>query len=281
MSEENYQNQTCRNPMSDSERILFWLFPERTGLSDLYHNGYHFSGVFLLARDPIEIHPSAEVRPGKKLYKVEERNDPFRCGGIEPSPVSYVLFRPEEIHGASGIRSVLKPLPEGNCHIPNHILRLCPQNDSIPDLHLKGLSTIQARRIDLNRLSGKKPANCQRFKCSLPEPFLLSINGNTILGGEVIKRSEGGYEICIRKEPSRNPGCEKFVENLSAFLHRDTQFGCNLCVVRSLTGLYHLTHYDMECSLNLARFTHGFTPLESPAARPVRNFSLLTNRSFW
>jgi hypothetical protein len=37
-----------------------------------------------------------------------------------------VLFRPEEVHGASGIRSVLEPLPERNCHITHHILRVCP-----------------------------------------------------------------------------------------------------------------------------------------------------------
>ena len=112
--------------MSDSEKKLFWLFPEGAGLSDLCHGGYHFSGVFLSARDPIEIHSSAEVRPGKKLYEVEERNDPVHCRGIEPGPVSYVLFRPEEVHGASGIRSVLEPLPERNCHITHHILRVCP-----------------------------------------------------------------------------------------------------------------------------------------------------------
>jgi hypothetical protein len=260
-------------PMSTPEETLFGFFPERTGLSDLYQGRYHLSGVFLSPRNPIEIHSSAVVRSRKKLYKVKERNDPFRCGGIEPGPVSYVLFRPEEVHGASGIRSVLEPLPVGHCHIANHILRVCPQNDSITDLHLKGFSTIQARRIDLNRLSGKKPANCQRFKCSLSEPFLLSVYSNTILGGEVIKRSEGDYEIRIGIEPSRNPGSEKFVEDLSAFLHRNTQFGCYLCVVRGLTCLYHLTHYDVECSLNFARLTHGFTSLESSAARPVRNFS--------
>lgn len=112
--------------MSDSEKTLFWPFPEGAGLSDLCHGGYHFSNVFLSARDPIEIHSSAEVWPGKKLYEVEERNDPVHCRGIEPGPVSYVLFRPEEVHGASGIRSVLEPLPERNCHITNHILRVCP-----------------------------------------------------------------------------------------------------------------------------------------------------------
>jgi hypothetical protein len=112
--------------MNALEGTLFWFFPERTGLSDFYQGSYHLSGVFLSPRNPIEIHSSAVVRPGKKLYEVEERNDPFRCSGIEPGPASYVLFRPEEVHGASGIRKVLEPLPVGNCHIANHILRVCP-----------------------------------------------------------------------------------------------------------------------------------------------------------
>jgi hypothetical protein len=69
-----------------------------------------------------------------------------------------VLFRPEEVHGTSGTGKVLEPLPEGDRHIPDHILGFYPQHDSIPDLHLNGLSTIEARGIDSNRLAGKKPA---------------------------------------------------------------------------------------------------------------------------
>jgi len=70
-----------------------------------------------------------------------------------------VLFRPEEVHGASGTGSVLEPLPEGYSYVPDYILGFYPQNDSIPNLHLYGFSTIEARGIDANRFAGKKPAD--------------------------------------------------------------------------------------------------------------------------
>jgi len=70
-----------------------------------------------------------------------------------------MLFRPEEVHGASGIRDVLEPLPVRYSYVTHHLLGLCPQNDSIPNLHLDGLSTIKTRQIDLNRPSRKKPAD--------------------------------------------------------------------------------------------------------------------------
>jgi hypothetical protein len=133
-----------------------------------------------------------------------------------------VLLRPEEVHGASRIGDILEPLPEGHSDIPDHILGLGFQNHSIADLYPDGFSTIEARRIDLNRLSRKKPADRQRFKSSLAEPFLLAIDRNAILGGEVVEGSEGGDEIRIRKEPPGDPGTEKFIEGLSALLHRDT-----------------------------------------------------------
>jgi len=170
-----------------------------------------------------------------------------------------MFFRPEEVHGTSAIRGVLQPLPERYSHVPNHIPWFRPQNDPIPDFHLDGFSAIEARRIDLNRLPRKKPADRQRFKSSLAEPFLLAIDADAILGREVVERSEGGDEIRIWKEPSRNPGSEKFVETLSPLLHRNTQFGCDLGVMGRLTGLYHSTHDNMECSVEIAWFTHGLT----------------------
>jgi len=70
-----------------------------------------------------------------------------------------VLFRPEEVHGASGTGSVLEPLPEGHSHVSNYIPGFYPQNDPIADLHLNGLSAIEARGIDSNRFARKKPAD--------------------------------------------------------------------------------------------------------------------------
>jgi len=170
-----------------------------------------------------------------------------------------VLFRPEEVHSTSGIRRFLEPLPEGNGHVPNHVPGFCPQDDPIPDLHLDGSSTIQAREIDLNRLSKEKPADRQRFKSSLTKPLLMTIDCNAILGGEVIKRSEGSNQIRIGEKPSGDPGSEKLVEGLSPLLHRDTQFSCDLRVMGCLTGLYHSSHDNMECPIKVDRFIHRLT----------------------
>jgi hypothetical protein len=169
-----------------------------------------------------------------------------------------MLLRPEEVHGASRIGNILEPLPEGHSDIPDHILGFGLQNHSIADLHPDGFSTIEARRIDLNRLSRKKPADRQRFESSLAEPFLLAIDRNTILGGEIVEGSKRGDEIRVGEEPPRDPGSEKLMEGLSALLHRDIQFRCNLRIMGRLTGLYHLTHNDMECFFEFAWFTHGF-----------------------
>jgi hypothetical protein len=93
-----------------------------------------------------------------------------------------VFFRPEEVHGTSGTGKVLEPFPEGDSHIPDYVLGICAQNDSIADLHLDGFSAIEARGIDSNRFPGKEPADRQRFKSSLAKPFLLTIDSNTVLG---------------------------------------------------------------------------------------------------
>jgi hypothetical protein len=170
-----------------------------------------------------------------------------------------VLLRPEEVHGASGIGNILEPLPEGHSYVPDDVPGFGPQNHSIPDLHPDGFSTIETRRIDLNCLSRKKPADRQRFKSSLAEPFLLAIDGHTILGGEVVEGSKRGDEIRIGEEPSGDPSSEKLMEGLSPVLYRNTQFHRDLRIMGCLSGLYHSTHDDMECLFELTWFTHEFT----------------------
>jgi hypothetical protein len=153
----------------------------------------------------------------------------------------------------------LEPFPERYSHVANDILGLHFQEDPISDFNLNGLSAIQARGIDANRFAGKKPADRQRFKTSLAEPFLLTIDGNSVLGREIIKRSKGSNEIRIGEKPSRDPGSKKLVQGFSPLLHRDAQFGCDLCVMGCLAGLSHSTHNEMECLFNLTRFTHRLT----------------------
>ena len=53
----------------------------------------------------------------------------------------------------------------------------------ISNLYANGESTVEARAIDTNRLTWKQPADRQRFKASLTEPFLLTVNGNPVMSG--------------------------------------------------------------------------------------------------
>jgi hypothetical protein len=69
-------------------------------------------------------------------------------------------------------------------------LGLCCQNLPIPYLDAGGFSAVQTRGIDSDGFSRKQPADRQRFKRSLPEPLLLTINGEAEL---ILKTIEGGH----------------------------------------------------------------------------------------
>jgi hypothetical protein len=71
-----------------------------------------------------------------------------------------MLFRPEEVHRASGIRSVFKPLPKGHRHISHQALGLGSENLPIADLDLDRMSTIETGSIDLDGFSWEEPADC-------------------------------------------------------------------------------------------------------------------------
>ena len=115
-----------------------------------------------------------------------------------------VFFRPEEVHGTSGIAQVFVPSPEWNSYIPHDTVRISIQNDAVFHFQSNRLPTIQTGRIDSNRLTRKEPADRQRFECSLAEPLLLAVNGDTVLSGQVIERRKGCDQIRIRIEPAWN-----------------------------------------------------------------------------
>jgi len=110
-----------------------------------------------------------------------------------------MLFRPEEVHGASGIGSIFGPFPEWHSHIPHQTLRISPQDLPVADLHLDGLAAVKTGCIDLDYFAREEPADRQRFEPSLAEPFLLPFDGDAVLGGKVVKWGEGGDIVRIRK----------------------------------------------------------------------------------
>ncbi len=109
-----------------------------------------------------------------------------------------MLFRPEDVHGASGISHILKPFPEGNRHV-GHVSRgFLIQEFSILELDAKRLSAIEARKIHGYFLAGKEPADRQRFKASLTEPLLAAVDGYAILRRQVVEGCEGYNVVCSR-----------------------------------------------------------------------------------
>ena len=103
-----------------------------------------------------------------------------------------MLFRPEEVHGASGIGNILRPPPIRYGHIPHKAFGFGTQDFPVADLHAYREATVKTGSIDLHRFTRKEPADRQRFKPSLPKPFLLTVDGDPVLGGEVVKGSKRG-----------------------------------------------------------------------------------------
>lgn len=80
--------------------------------------------------------------------------------------------------------------------------RLLGLDLAVLHLHLYGFIAIEAHRIDLYRLTGKEPADRQRFESSLAEPLLLPVDGQAVLGREVVERGKGNDGVALRKEPT-------------------------------------------------------------------------------
>jgi hypothetical protein len=117
-----------------------------------------------------------------------------------------MLFRPEEIHGASGIWQVFEPILKRNRCISHYTLRFCAQYFSILYFDSDRKTTIQTGGINLYCFAGKKPADRQRLEPSLAKPLLLTVDSDTVLGGEVAKWWEGADVVSIGEQPSRKAG---------------------------------------------------------------------------
>ncbi|HUH66234.1 MAG TPA: hypothetical protein VLZ07_07365, partial [Syntrophales bacterium] len=66
-----------------------------------------------------------------------------------------MLFRPEEIHGASRVACIFKPLPERNGHVGRVFFCFIGKKRSIADDHFERCAAIQAGKIYLHCLTGE------------------------------------------------------------------------------------------------------------------------------
>jgi hypothetical protein len=98
--------------------------------------------------DIVLIHPPFEIGTGKKLQHIGKRRYPFPGSFGIGGPVANMLFRPEEIHGASGIAWIFKPSPERHGDV-SHITRRFPviQDPAILKHDPEGFAAIEAGEI--------------------------------------------------------------------------------------------------------------------------------------
>ncbi len=101
-----------------------------------------------------------------------------------------MVFRPEEINSTSRKRPVFAPPTQGDINIAMNSRRVLTFYATITYYNAHGLTAIQTWCIDLNRFSGKGPADRQGFKTSLSEPFLLPFNSKTVLRRQAVERGK-------------------------------------------------------------------------------------------
>jgi hypothetical protein len=154
----------------------------------------------------------------------------------------------------------LHPREKRNRHMPYYLFRIHLEDFAILHLYPDGFSAVQAWRIDTNGFFWEKPADRQRFECSLAEPFLLSVDGDAVLIWKVVEGGHRDDKVGLRIQPSGHSGVDQVMESLSAFLHGNTQFLGYLRIMRRLPGFDHAFHDDVERFVKQAGFTHALSP---------------------
>jgi len=144
-------------------------------------------------RYPIRVQAFAKIPTRKELHQIVQSYDSVFGPCIELRQISNVFFRPEEVHRTSGVRNVVEPLPERNLHIGGQAIRLRVKHYSITNFHFNVESAIQTWAIYTHRFSWKEPADRQRFKSSLAEPFLMAVDGYSVLSRQVVEGCERSY----------------------------------------------------------------------------------------
>jgi hypothetical protein len=71
-------------------------------------------------------------------------------------------------------------------------LRIGLFNDAVTHFDGDRFTAIETWAINANPFTRIQPADRQRFEGSLGEPFLLTFDGHTELGGLIVKRRERG-----------------------------------------------------------------------------------------
>jgi hypothetical protein len=94
-----------------------------------------------------------------------------------------MLFRPEEVHLPSMPQDVSCKAGARRVPVSNSGERVSQEDPSIPHLNGNALVTVGAGTIDPDRFTRKQPADRQRFRSSMSEPFPLTVHCDPVLAG--------------------------------------------------------------------------------------------------
>ena len=144
--------------------------------------------------------------------------------------------------------------------MPDDRRRIGAKDFPITHLNTDGFSAVQAKRIDTNGFTGKQPADCQRVRTSLAEPFLLTVDGYPVLGGYKRKWGYRGDPVCVGDKPYRSRAdFLEIMKELEPFFCRTSQPGGQLGIMCALPCLYQAAHNELICFIEGLNICHGFT----------------------
>ena len=95
-------------------------------------------------------------------------------------PTFHVLFRPEQIHAASGFTPcclAFQYLRKSYIQVSHGCRWIDFQDFLITHTNDDGFATVQTPSVNTNLSAGKEPAHGQRFQSSLTVPLLLPVDG--------------------------------------------------------------------------------------------------------
>jgi hypothetical protein len=184
------------------------------------------------------LQPGGMTRGADNGHDIREGQDGFLRAGPKFPPVFHVLFRPEEMNPASGVRPILGPAVQGNINITTDFRGFMAFYLSITHDYAHGLTAIQAGSVDLNHFAREDPADRQGFKTSLGKPFLLSIHRNAVLRGQVVEGRKGSDQVGFGVEPDGQWQGHQLMQKLPAFLRWQRKFTGDLGEVGGLAPFY-------------------------------------------
>jgi hypothetical protein len=123
-----------------------------------------------------------------------------------------MLFRPEEIHARSPVRSIIRGTADFGVGVPDHFQRIDGEHSLVSHLDRDRFSAIEANGVDSHRFAWEEPANRQRFEPSLGKPTLPSVDGDPVHRRHTVERREGDDVLRARVEPCRYAGVNQLME---------------------------------------------------------------------